>query len=217
MKGFCVIGLGNFGTNLALTLSKNGHQVLVIDESQEKIDAIGGEVTNAVCGDASNEAVLRAAGVKGCDCAIVCIEKNFQDSILTTLILKEMNMKRIVGRASDERQKKVLMKVGADLVVLPEKESGTKLAYTLAKRDVLDYFCPSDDFSVAEILTPKSWVGRSIAEIDVRRKYGINVIAVCQRGEDNFELFSDPTRAFRENELLVLAGSNRDMQKLTGK
>ena len=217
MNGFCIIGLGNFGTNLALTLSKNGHQVLVIDESQEKIDEIGNIVTNAVCGDASNEAVLRAAGVKGYDSCVICMEKNLQDTILTTLILKEMGIKRVVCRASDERQKKVLMKVGADMVVLPEKESGTKLAYTLAKRDVLDYFCPSDNFSIAEIRTPKNWIGRSIAEIDVRKKYGVNVIAVCPEGEDSFELFSDPTRAFKENEVLVIAGSSKDMQKLTGK
>lgn len=217
MKGFCVIGLGNFGLNLAITLSKLRHQVLVIDESQEKIDLIGNSVENAVCGDATNEAVLRAAGVKNCECAIVCMENDLSDSILITLLLKELGMKRIVVRATDERQKKVLLKVGADNVVLPEKESGTKLAHTLSKRDVIDYFAPSEDFTIAEIVTPKSWVGKSVIEIDVRKKYSVNIIAVSARGEDDFELLADPNRRFAENEHLVLAGDNKAMQRLTGR
>ena len=106
MKGFCVIGLGNFGLNLAKTLSKLRHDVLVIDASQEKIDAVADTVTTAICGDATNESVLRAAGVKGCECAIICMENNLSDSILITLILKEIGLKRIVVRATDERQKR---------------------------------------------------------------------------------------------------------------
>lgn len=216
-KGFCVIGLGNFGYHLAVTLSKLKHQVLVIDASRDKIDNIGEIVSSAVCGDATNEAVLRAAGVKGCECAVVCMENNLSESILITLLLKELGMPRIVVRATDERQKKVLVKVGADLVILPEKESGTKLAYTLSKRGVIDYFAPSEDFCIAEIITPKAWVGKSVAEIDVRRKYSVNIIAVAGAGEERFELLADPQRRFAENELLVLAGSNKAMQKLTGR
>ncbi|MBQ9848680.1 MAG: TrkA family potassium uptake protein [Clostridia bacterium] len=217
MKGFCVIGLGNFGVNLALSLSKLRHQVLVIDESQEKIDFIGNSVENAVCGDATNEAVLRAAGVKNCECAVICMENNLSDSILITLLLKELGIKRIVVRATDERQKKVLLKVGADHIVLPEKESGTKLAYTLSKRDVIDYFAPSSDFTIAEIITPKSWVGKTVIEIDVRKKYNVNIIAVAAEGEEEFELLADPNHRFSENEKLVLAGGNKAMQRLTGR
>lgn len=217
VKGFCVVGLGNFGYTLATTLSELKHQVLVIDESPEKIDKIGDKVTNAVIGDATNEAVLRAAGVKCCDCAIVCMENNLSDSILITLLLKELGIPRIVVRATDERQKKVLLKVGADTVVLPEKESGTKLAYTLSKRDVVDYFAPSSDFTIAEIITPKNWIGKSVTEIDVRKKYNINIIAVCSPDEQEFSLLSDPTRKFAENEHLVVAGNSKAMEKLTGK
>lgn len=217
MNGFCVIGLGNFGFNLAITLSKLRHQVLVIDESQEKIDFIGNSVENAVCGDATNEAVLRAAGVKNCECGIVCMENDLSDSILITLLLKELGIRRIVVRATDERQKKVLLKVGATDVILPEKESGTKLAYTLSKRGVIDYFAPSEDFNIAEIVTPKSWVGKSVIEIDVRKKYNVNIIAVAAQGEEKFELLADPNRRFAENELLVLAGDNKAMQRLTGR
>lgn len=217
MRSFCVIGLGNFGQKLALTLSKLRYDVLVVDACQEKIDAIGNSVTTAVCGDATNEAVLRAAGIKGCECAVVCMENDLSNSILITLILKELGMKRIVVRATDERQKKVLMKVGADTVVLPEKESGTKLAYTLSKRDVLNYFAPSENFTIAEILVPKGWIGKTVLEVDVRRKYKVNIIAVAAQSEDSLELLGDPNRIFTEGERIIVAGSNEAMERLTGR
>ena len=215
-KGICVIGLGNFGTNLAVTLAKSRQQVLVIDQSQDKIDAIADIVTNAVCGDATNEAVLRASGIKNCDCAVICMENNLSETILITLLMKELGIKKVVVRATDERQKKVLQKVGADFVVLPEKESGTKLAYTLSRRGMVDYFAPSGGFAIAEIVTPKAWVGKTVTELDVRRKYNVNIIAVAD-SEDEFTLLADPNRAFCENELLVIAGSNTAISKLTGK
>lgn len=216
-KGICVIGLGNFGTNLALTLAKTKQQVLVIDEDQTKIDSVGDIVANAVCGDATNESVLRAAGIKNCECAVICMENELSNSILITLLLKELGLSKIVVRATDERSKKVLMKVGADFVVLPEKESGTKLAYTLSRRGMVDYFAPSGDFSIVEIVTPKSWVGKSVIELDVRKKYEVSIIAVASRGSDEFTLLADPTRKFAENELLVVAGSNKAIERLTVK
>ncbi len=215
-KGICVIGLGNFGTNLALTLAKT-KQVLVIDEDQTKIDRIGDSVANAVCGDATNEAVLRAAGIKNCECAVVCMENELSNSILITLLLKELGISKIVVRATDERSKKVLLKVGADFVVLPEKESGTKLAYTLSRRGMVDYFAPSGDFSIVEIVTPKSWVGKSVIELDIRKKYEVSIIAVASQGNDKFTLLADPNRKFSENELLVIAGGNKAIEKLTSK
>lgn len=214
-KGICVIGLGSFGTNLALTLAKTRQSVLVIDEMQEKIDTIGDSVSNAICGDATNESVLRAAGVKNCDCAVICMENNLSDSILITLLLKELGIKKIVVRATDERQKKVLLKVGADFVVLPEKESGTKLAYTLSRRGMVDYFAPSGGFAIAEIVVPKGWVGRSVIEADVRKKHNVNVIAVATQSGEEFELLADPNRKFVENELLVVAGGNSAIEKLS--
>lgn len=216
-KGICVIGLGNFGMNLALTLAKTKQSVLIIDEMQDKIDYVGDKVSNAVCGDATNEAVLRAAGVKSCECAVICMENNLSDSILITLLLKELGIKKIVVRATDERQKKVLLKVGADFVVLPEKESGTKLAYTLSRRGMVDYFAPSGGFAIAEIVAPKSWAGKSVIEADVRKKHNVNVIAVAAEDGEEFELLADPNRKFVENELLVVAGDNSSIEKLTVK
>lgn len=215
LKGICVIGLGNFGMNLALTLAKTRQQVLVIDANQEKIDLLGDIVADAVCGDATNEAVLRAAGIKNCDCAVICMEHNLSESILITLLLKELGISRIVCRATDEQQKKVLLKVGADIVVLPEKESGTKLAYTLSRRGMVDYFAPSGDFAIAEIVVPKAWVGKNVIEIDVRKKYKVSIIAIAEG--DGFTLLADPNRIFTEDDLLVVAGDNSAIERLTSK
>ena len=217
VKGICVIGLGNFGLNLATTLAKSRQSVLVIDADQEKIDKIGDIVDNAVCGDATDEAVLRASGVKNCECAVICMENNLADSILIALLLKEFGIQKIVCRATDERQKKVLIKAGATFVVLPERESGIKLAYTLSRRGMVDYFAPSGDFAIAEIITPKSWIGKSVLEIDVRKKYKVSIIAVADGTSEEFTLLADPNRQFKDDELLVVAGDSASIEKLTSK
>ncbi len=217
MKSFCIIGLGNFGKTLALTLIRNGHQVMVIDQNEEEIDEIGDLMTSAICGDATNEGVLRSAGINNYDCCIVCLKNNMQDSILTTLILKEMGANKIVARATSERHKKVLTKLGADIVVFPEKDMGMRLALTLSKNDVLEYFNLSDKYSIAEIMVPKRWVGMSIRELDVRKKYGINIIATCDADNENFEIFNTPERLFRADEKVVIVGNNESIEKIADK
>ena len=214
MKSFLVIGLGNFGKTMALTLAENGHQVQVIDVDVEKIDEIGDKVVSAICGDATNESVLHSAGVNNFDCCVVCLKSSMQDSILTTLLLKEMGANRIVARAVSEHHKKILLKLGADLVVFPEKDMGQRLALTLAQNDVLEYFNLSDKFSIVEIKVPKKWVGHSIKELEIRKKYGVNVIATSDASQ-NFEIFTDPERIFREDEKIVIVGNNDDIEKLT--
>ena len=167
MKSFCIIGLGNFGKNLALTLAQNGNQVLVIDNVESDIDAIADHVTNAVCGDPTNEMVLRAAGVASYGCCVVCLgSDNMQESILVTLTLKELGIPKIVARASSEQHRKVLTKVGADMVVFPEKDMGRKLAYTLAKTDVFEFINFSKDHSIVELKTPRRWAGKAIKDLD---------------------------------------------------
>lgn len=215
MKSFCIIGLGNFGKTMALTLAENGHQVLVIDTDEEKIDEIADKVVSAICGDATNENVLHSAGVNNFDCCVVCLKNNMQDSILITLLLKEMGANKIVARAVSEHHKKILAKLGADIVIFPEKDMGQRLALTLAKNDVLEYFNLSDEFSIIEIKVPKKWVGHSIKELEIRRKYGVNVIATCNRNNNNFEIFTNPERIFGEDEKVVIVGNNSDIEKLT--
>lgn len=217
MKSFCIIGLGNFGKTLAITLSQSGHQVLAIDENESEIDELGDRMASAICGDATNESVLRSAGINNFDCCIVCLKDNMQDSILITLLLKEMGANKIVARATSERHRKVLAKLGADVVVFPEKDMGQKLALTLAKNDVLEYFNLSDKFSIAEIKVPKRWIGLSIRELEIRKKYGVNVIATCDNDNENFEIFTNPERLFRVDEKIVIVGGNDSIEKLTNK
>lgn len=215
MKSFCIIGLGNFGKTMALTLAENGHQVFVIDDDEEKIDEIGDKMVSAICGDATNENVLHSAGVNNFDCCIVCLKNNMQDSILITLLLKEMGANKIVARAVSEHHKKILVKLGADMVIFPEKDMGQRLALTLAKNDVLEYFNLSDEFSIVEIKVPKKWVGHSIKDLEIRKKFGVNVIATCDSSNNNFEIFTNPERIFSEDEKVVIVGNNSDIEKLT--
>ena len=218
MKSFCIIGLGNFGKNLALTLAQNGNQVLVIDNVESDIDAIADQVTNAVCGDPTNEMVLRAAGVTSYGCCVVCLgSDNMQESILVTLTLKELGIPKIVARASSEQHRKVLAKVGADKVVFPEKDMGQNLAYILSKTDVLEFINFSRNCSVVELKTPRRWAGKSIKDLDVRKKYGINIIAISKAGSnDDFEIFTDPDRVLLPEETLILIGGTAEIEKITG-
>ncbi len=217
MKSFCIIGLGNFGTTLARTLTDNGHQVSVIDKDEEKIDEIADDVMSAICGDATNENVLKVVGINNYDACIVCLKDNMQDSILITLLLKEMGARRVVARAISNRHKKVLLKVGANMVVFPERDMGQKLAFTLTKTDVFEFFNLSEDFSIAEIKVPESWTGKSAREIDARRNFGINIIATCNNEGEHFEMFADPERVFTTEERIVIIGDNKDLNKLTEK
>ena len=210
MKSFCIIGLGNFGKNLALTLAQNGNQVLVIDNVESDIDAIADQATN--------EMVLRAAGVTSYGCCVVCLgSDNMQESILVTLTLKELGIPKIVARASSEQHRKVLAKVGADKVVFPEKDMGQNLAYILSKTDVLEFINFSRNCSVVELKTPRRWAGKSIKDLDVRKKYGINIIAISKAGSnDDFEIFTDPDRVLLPEETLILIGGNAEIEKITG-
>ena len=148
MKSFCVINIGRFGRTLALTLQASGHQVMIIDQNEEVINELADQVTSAIVGDPTNEAVLKAAGVKNYDCVIVCISTNINHSIMTTLLLKDMGVKKIVARATSEMHRRVLEKIGADQIVFPEKDMGEKLAYMLEKNNVLEYIEFSNDYSI---------------------------------------------------------------------
>ena len=182
------------------------------------IDAIADQVTNAVCGDPTNEMVLRAAGVTSYGCCVVCLgSDNMQESILVTLTLKELGIPKIVARASSEQHRKVLAKVGADKVVFPEKDMGQNLAYILSKTDVLEFINFSRNCSVVELKTPRRWAGKSIKDLDVRKKYGINIIAISKAGSnDDFEIFTDPDRVLLPEETLILIGGNAEIEKITG-
>ncbi len=212
MRSFCIIGLGCFGTALAQSLAEKRHQVLVISADEEAVNAIANTVTNAVIGDPTSEAVLSTAGVADYDCAVVCIDDSMNDSILATMTLKELGVSEVVARAMNARHRKVLEKLGADMVVFPEEDMGERLAQILMKKDVLDYFSFSDEYSVAEIHVPRDWLGRTMIELNIRRRYGITVIAIRRKGK--LDVSPAPDVPFSEDDTVTIMGTDDKIERL---
>ncbi len=185
MKSYVVIGLGRFGTEVARRLCELGCEVLAIDTSSSLIQQISNDVTQAVVADARDKEVLRALGVKEFDCAVVAIGGSLADSVLATMNLKELGVGHIVCKAHDETHRQVLMKLGADRAVIPEQENAARLARSLSSFNVLDYIELSEDYGIIDVTLPKSWEGKTLKELNVRAKLGVNILAVKQGGQIN--------------------------------
>lgn len=213
MKSFVVFGLCPFGKTVAQTLEKGGKQVMVIDQDEDAVREMADVVTDAIIGDPLSEAVLRSAGVTSYDCAVISIPGKINDTILLTVTLKEMGLKRVVARVSSELEAKVLKKIGADEVVFLERDMGEKLAHTLEKQDVLEYLRYSDDYAIIQEKVPAAWVGKNMIELNVRRKFGINIIAVQVGGTGKININPAPDRVFEENDVIAIIGSNKDLNK----
>ena len=185
MKSYIVVGLGRFGTRAAKRLYELGCDVLAIDRNSDLVQPVSNQVTQAVVGDARDKEVLRALGAKDFECAIVAIGDNLADSVLATMNLKELGVPYIVCKASDETHCQVLLKLGADRVVIPEQEQADRLAKNLSTPNVLEYIELSDECGIIEIPAPKAWIGKSLRELNVRAKLGINIIAIKQDSKIN--------------------------------
>ncbi len=214
MKSFCIVGMGSFGRTIAKELEKSGHQVLIMDKDEKVVNAMADYVTDARVGDPTDENVLKAAGVKNYDCAVICISNDINSSILITMFMKELGVPRVIVRASSQHECRVLEKIGADEVVYPERDMGEKLAYTLDKNNVVERLTFSNEYSIVERKVPASWVGKSIIEVDVRRKYGINIIAICDSGMTDFDMTPKPDRIFSDGEIITLIGANKDLDRI---
>ena len=178
MKSYIVIGLGRFGSQAAKRLYEYGCEVLAIDREPDLVQPVSNLVTQAVVADARDKEVLRALGAKDLECEIVAIGDNLADSVLATMNLKELGVPYIVCKASDETHRQVLLKLGADRVVIPEQEHADRLAKNLSSPNVLEYIELSEEYGIIEIPAPKSWVGKTLKELNVRAKLGVNIIAV---------------------------------------
>ena len=178
MKSYIVIGLGRFGSEVARKLCEQGCEVLAMDIHSSLVQQVAPDVTHAVVGDAQDKEVLRAMGAGNFDCAIVAIGDNLAASVLTAVNLKELGVPYIVCKAHDQTHERVMKKLGVDRVVIPEYEYAGKLARSLSSHNVLDYIELSEDYGILEIPAPKSWVGKTILELNVRAKLGVNIIAV---------------------------------------
>lgn len=212
MNSYAVIGLGKFGSAVALELMASGCEVLAIDIHEENVQHIADRVTDAVVADARDDAVLRSLGIRNYDCAIVSIGDDVAASILITLMLKELGVAQVACKAGDEVHKKALLKVGADRVVIPEKEMAGRFAQSLARPNVVDYIEISDQFAIIELAIPKPWVGKSLKELNVRAKYGVSVMAFRRDGQ--MELSLNPDEKMRNGEILVILGHEDRLAKL---
>jgi len=191
-----------------------GCEVLAIDSSNDLVQQVSGEVTQAVVADAQDKEVLRALGVKNFDCGIVAIGGSLTDSVLATMNLKELGVPHVVCKAHDETHKKVLLKIGADQVVIPEQENAGRLARSLSSFNVLDYIELSEDYGIIDVPAPASWVGKSLRELNVRAKVGVNILAIRHDGQINVS--PSPDAPIQKADVLVVLGDTlalKAMQK----
>ncbi len=206
MNSFCIIGLGKFGHTLAVSLAESGKQVMIIDNDPTVVTPLADLVTNALIADPTQESVLRAAGVADYDCAIVCDAANINDNVLITIMLKELGVKYVVARAINEGHRKVLSRVGADLIPFPEHDAAERLGFTLARDRVSEYM-EFHGYKLVEILVPKSWHGKDLIQLEIRHKYGVTVVAVTLP-DGQVDVSPAPTRKFTYGEKVTLIGDD---------
>ncbi len=217
MESFIIVGMGRFGSSLAVELSRLNHDVLVIDKSEERIAAVADYVTHAVIGDAKDEHVIKSLGVRNFDVAVVAIAENIEDSVLITIMLKELGVKKIVAKAQSPLHLKVLERIGADMVVFPERDMGKRLAQSLSSANIIDFIELSDDYSIVESEAPRSWCGKSLAALNIRGTYGVNVIVAKDKLGKNITVSPSAQYVIKEGDVLIVVGSNESIEKMRGK
>ena len=211
MKSILLIGLNNFGVLLAKQFNALGHQVMAVDKEEERVNAVLPFVTNAQIGDSTNGAFLQSLGVSDYDVCIVTISSDFQVSLETTSLLKELGGRMVVSLAKRDVQAKFLLRNGADEILNPEKQIAEWAAIRYASDKILDYIKLDAEHAIFEMKLPQSWIGMTVGQIDIRKKYGINIVAVKENGRMNLSVLPD-TVLDRGTTMLVL-GENRAIQK----
>ena len=211
MKSILLIGLGRFGRHIAMHLNELGHQVMAVDKVEERVDAVLPYVTNAQIGDSTNGEFLESLGIRNFDVCIVAIGNDFQSSLETTSLLKELGGKLVVSRAARDVQAKFLLRNGADEIVYPEKQMATWTAIRYTSDHIFDYIELDNDYAIFEIEVPTAWIGRTVGEINIRQKYKINIMAL--KRNQKMELTITPDTRFTEEDAILVLGNNRDIQK----
>lgn len=211
-KSFLVFGLGRFGSSLARSLCEQGQQVMAIDSNEENVQDIAPYVTEAVQLDATDEVALATLDVSSFDGAAVSIGQNVRDSVLICVLLKEMGIPYLIAKANDELHAKVLRKIGVDRVVFPERDMGERVAKSMITSGVVDLMQLGDDFQIVEIRTPSKWAGNTLVGLNVRRKYGISILAV-HRGASYLVSPSADLQLEADDTLLVI-GKEDDIEDL---
>ena len=211
-KSFIIIGLGRFGTSTARMLTTLGHEVLAVDKRADRVSAIKDSVMHAVQADSTDERALSQLGVRNFDTVVICIGDDIRASILTTVLCREMGAKKIVAKAQDDLHQKLLIKTGADRVVQPEHDGGIRLARSLVAEGVLDSLDLSEEYCINEIEVPHHWVGQSLAQIDVRNRYGFSIIAIRRDGHVAGNI--DPNEPFHADDSIYILGDNKSLERI---
>ncbi|MEG6617053.1 TrkA family potassium uptake protein [Peptococcaceae bacterium 1198_IL3148] len=213
MKTFAVIGLGRFGSSLAMTLSRMGHEVLAIDQDEDKVEDIIEYVTHAVQADAKDEQTLKDLGIRNFDAVVVAIGQDMQTSILITVTLKEMNVPNVVAKAQTELHGKVLSRIGADKVVFPERDMGERVARALVSKNIMEQINLSPEYSIVEFAAPEGFIGKNLQQLAFRREFGVNILAI--RRDDDIIISPGANTEIQSNDVLVAIGRNKYLEKFT--
>ena len=211
MKSILLIGLGRFGKHVAIQLNQLGHQVMAVDHVEERVDAVLPFVTTAQIGDSTNADFLESLGIRNFDVCIVAIGNNFQSSLETTSLLKDLGARLVVSRAARDVQAKFLLRNGADEVVYPEKQLARWTAIRYSADHILDYIELDGDHAVFEVPIPADWVGRTVGKIDIRKKYSFNIMGIKKNGK--LELSITPETVLSAGETMLVLGRYKDLQK----
>lgn len=210
-KQFAVLGLGRFGQSVVKTLTENGYEVLCCDKNPELINQIAPFATDVVQADISDEGALREMGINNYDVVIIATGDSLESAVMATMAAKEMGVKTVIAKAKDIKQSNVLYKVGADKVVLPERDMGIRLATSLITSNLLEIINFSEDYSIAEIAPKNEWVNKTLADSNIRATTGFNIVAI-KRGR-NVIVSPLPTETIISNDILVIIGSNENLRK----
>ena len=211
-KSVLVLGLGRFGTSLAVTLCQLGHEVMAVDANAARVEGVKDLVTHAIQANISSERAISQLGVRNFDCVAVCVGEDIRASVLAVVMCKEYGAKYVVCKANDPLHEKLLYKTGADKVLQIEREGGIRLAHALVSQSVLDFINLSDEYSISDIRLPASWAGKSLAELNVRAKYKLSVIAL--RRNSHILINVDPYAPLQKGDELVVIGANEDLARM---
>jgi len=210
-KSILLVGVGNFGKHIARKFSELGHDVMAIDQDEERINEVMPLVTSAQIGDSTNEDFLRTLGVDNYDVCIVTIGGDFQSSLETTSLLKELGAKKVVSRAERDGQAKFLLRNGADEIVYPEKQLASWMGIRYSADHILDYIELDGEHAIFEVTVPKEWIGMTVGQLDIRRKYKINIMGIKKNGK--FSVSITPDTVLTEDKTLMVVGEYKALQK----
>lgn len=212
MKQFLVIGAGRFGSSIAKTLYNTGNEVMVVDERINIINELSDSVTHAIQANATDENIIKSLGPNNFDIVVIAMGADIQSSMLCAIMLKELGAKYIVAKAQNELHAKLLKKIGVNKIIFPKRDMGANLARSLASSSIMDYIELSPKYSMVEISPLEEWIGKNFIEINMRKKYGLNVMAV--KHESTINISPKATYTLQKDDILIVIGKNKDLKKL---